>query len=571
MGNGRKVRIGWGTKGFALMLLAAGALALPTWAMAQDNMGQGDTGQGDVSQGGQDNGPAARAVRLSDVEGQVQLSQGNTVLAERALINTPLFEGTRITTSDDGRAEVQFEDGSVARISPDSSLTLGVLRQQGATSDTELDLVSGLGYFELQGDTQSGHMRVQFGNSMVTASGFTVLRVNVDNPPGELAVFSGNAHLDGANSLSLDLHGGESVRLSGTDPGNYALAETIEPDSWDAWNSDRDQALTSEESDRTAATANVPNNNNPAWSDLDANGNWYNVPDQGYVWSPYEAEDSSWDPYGCGSWEWTPDYGYIWVSCESWGYMPYESGMWSYYDGFGWGWAPGSGNCWWDGGGWGYNIGNAPFQYQRPLRPRGGPVMPRNPIRPGGRYEPYPVISVNRLHNGNFGGSGRVRGAPIVVAGNTVQPLRPLAPRQDYGRESYGNLGRAPVTYPVGNTYRGTNPPARYGYIQSPKSGEVGRPSYWPTARPAGGMSRTNGVARPPAYYGGYSYHPPVSSRGYSPRPSAPSHGNFGRAPAGRPSGGGGGFQRGGGGGGFPRGGGGGGGSHSSGGGGSHH
>ena len=35
--------------------------------------------------------------------------------------------------------------------------------------------------------------------------------------------------------LSLDLHGGESVALNAADPNIYNLAETIEPDSWDAW------------------------------------------------------------------------------------------------------------------------------------------------------------------------------------------------------------------------------------------------------------------------------------------------------------------------------------------------
>jgi len=47
-------------------------------------------------------------------------------------------------------------------------------------------LDGGLGYFELEGSGESGTMRVQFGNSVVTASGATVLRINLDNPPGEL-------------------------------------------------------------------------------------------------------------------------------------------------------------------------------------------------------------------------------------------------------------------------------------------------------------------------------------------------------------------------------------------------
>jgi hypothetical protein len=450
----------------------------------------------------QNAGPAARAVRLSNVEGQVQLSQGNTVLAAQALVNTPLFEGTEIKTSEDGRAEIQFEDGSIARVSPSSSLILGELRQQGDSSDTLLVLNSGLGYFELQGDTSTDHIRVQFDGNTVTTSGFSVLRVNLDNPPGEVAVFSGNAHLEGGNTIALDLHGGESVKLNGADPGNYALSEAIEPDSWDAWNSDRDQALTSQEADRTAATNSVPNSNNPAWSDLDANGNWYNVPGQGNVWSPYEAQNSGWDPYGCGSWVSTPAYGYAWASCEPWGFMPYASGIWNYYDGFGWGWAPGLGVPWWGGGGWGFNVGNAPFKYHPPNRPRGVPIRPGDggPIRAGGRYEPNPVIAVNRLHDTTVGPPIRVRGAPVTVAGNTVQPLRPIASRPTYAGEFSG--GTRPVTNP------GTGGGVRYGYIQSPNAGVYGRPANGNTA---------GGAPRYPAYYGGYSARPSAPpSRGGS-------------------------------------------------------
>ena len=43
-------------------------------------------------------------------------------------------------------------------------------------------------------------MRVTFGDSVATATGFTVMRVKMDNPPGELAVFSGNAHLERGNA-----------------------------------------------------------------------------------------------------------------------------------------------------------------------------------------------------------------------------------------------------------------------------------------------------------------------------------------------------------------------------------
>ncbi len=409
--------------------------------------------------------PTTRAVRLSSVDGSVQVSQGNQVLADPALANTPIFEGSQITTGDDGRAELQFDDGSVVRLSPNGTLRIGVLGQLNGVSKAELVLNNGLAYFELQGETASSSVQVRFGDSVVTATGFSVLRINLDNPPGELAVFSGNAHLERGTALSLDLHGGESVMLNATDPSAYNLAETIEPDSWDAWNADRDQELTSQEAAKTSATNALVNNNNPAWGDLDANGNWYNVPGQGYVWSPYVASGAGWDPYGCGHWVWTPQFGYVWVSCESWGYMPYSSGLWNWYEGFGWGWAPGFWNPWWCRGGWGSNTGNTPVHYQPPRRPHGGPV--RNPgggspIHVAGNNQPYPVVTYTRFSNRPTASPVRHSGVPVTIAGSTLMPLRPIAARPVYNHEP-------------GSTSMGVSrPPAAYpGYAATPRTGYV--------------------------------------------------------------------------------------------------
>ena len=445
--------------------------------------------------------PPARAVRLSSVDGQVQLALGGQVLASPAVANTPLFEGTILTTGDNGRAEVQFEDGSVARLSPNSSFALNVLRGTDAAGDAEITLKYGLGYFELQGATEGGAIRVRFGDSQVTAAGATLVRINMDNPPGELAVFSGSAHLargnpDRSSSESLDLHGGESVALSSAFPDQDNISESIEPDSWDTWNSDRDEALTAQEAMRTDAASSVGENNNPARNDLDANGSWYNVPGQGEIWSPNEASDSSFDPYGNGNWMWTPGYGYIFVSGYPWGYMPFACGNWNYYNSFGWGWAPGAGGCsgWWVGGIYGGpNIGAGFGGYRPPIRPR----WPRNPIRRtgvGGGPLPlegaHPMIAVNRkFPSGATSLPARDRTTMVTIAGHSVQALRPLSPRPQYsrsafsssssGREPYGGLWAAPG----GATH------ASSGY-SSP-----GRPATAP-ARPA---SRPNAAPRPAA------------------------------------------------------------------------
>lgn len=454
--------------------------------------------------------PPARAVRLSYVEGEVHLYQGEQELANQALANTPLFEGTRIDTGNDGRAEIQFEDGSVARLSPESSLTLAVLQGLSANAERNAEMVlnSGLAYFELQGESDSNHMRVRFGESEVTAGGFTVLRINVDKAPGEVAVFSGNAHLEGGSGPTLDLHGGESVALNATDPGDYVLAETIEPDSWDAWNSDRDQDLSAAAGDRTEASDNQPDSQNPAWSDLDANGNWYNVPDQGYVWSPNDASNPSWDPYGNGYWMNTPGYGYMWISGYPWGYLPYQCGAWNFYPSFGWGWAPGGCNPWWGGGGgWIFNIGYAPPRYHHPERPH--PPRPWNP-RPMEQHRPTarPIIAVHRnvpaiLNNTIL--TPRDKNGTATIAGNVVTPLKPIG------------QPRLPNTHPV--PVFGVRPSPNQptgGNFPGPVFRNDGNPRATPTP-PRTGTVYTS-PSRPGAVYTGPSRPAPVYTPPSQPR-----------------------------------------------------
>lgn len=460
---------------------------------------------------GDDGAGTARAARLSYVEGGVRIAQGGQLLADPALQNTPLFEGTQVMTAEDGRAEIQFDDGSVARLSPNSSLTVADLRGEDGSGDAEIDLTSGLGYFELQGGSSEGHIRVRFGDSVVTTGGFTVLRIDLDNPPGELAVFSGNAHLERGSAAAIDLHGGESVTLNASDPSQSILSESIEPDSWDAWNSDRDQELSAMAAARTGATSSLPENNNPAWNDLDANGNWYDVPGQGPVWSPFDASSPGWDPYGNGNWMWTPRFGYIWVSGDPWGYLPFQCGAWNFYSDFGWGWEPGMCQPWWGGGGWIFNIRSAPGHYRPPIRPH--PIRPHgidnHPFKGGLAALPNPVIPVNRRPpSGSWGMPVRERNSVVTIAGHQVEALRPVSPRPQYNRPP-GSFNRSQpasrgAAAPAGQRpTTGSNPGNSHPANAPPPS----RPSSgggMPSSRPAGGGGGGGG-SRPSGGGGGNS------------------------------------------------------------------
>lgn len=486
--------------------------------------------------------PDARAVRLSTVDGKVRVVQNGQVVADPAYANMPIFEGSQISTADDGNAEIQLEDGGVARLSPNSSITLSVLQKQGSGTRTEIAVNGGLCYFELQPSSSTNSTVVRFGPASFTPSSFSVVRITLDQPPGNLAVFSGNIHVDQGDAVQLEVHGGESVALNASDPSNYKLDETIASDSWDSWNADRDQALNAQGNEKTAATSKY-GNSAAGFSDLDANGNWYDVPGQGYVWSPYDAQatGSAWDPYGYGNWVNYPGYGYLFVSGYDWGYAPFACGNWNFYDGFGWGWYPGSVcNPWWGNGygpygygGWGYNVGRPPRGYQPPRRPQSGPGHPR-PV--GGGM--HPVVASNVIHvdhrpagDGELSLSGQPV-HPVTIGGHTVEPMRPLVPRQAYDRTAAGFANR-----PEGP---GGMHPGVYGNYGRPGEANVFRPS-------APGY-----VPRAPSYAPPRSSSYSPSSGGHSSAPAPASHFSA-------PSGGG---MSSGGGGGHPSGGGGGGGSH---------
>lgn len=487
------------------VLLGAGALLFLATAPAQES----------VQQPAQNSSPAARAVRLSYVDGQVKLSQGDQVVADRAVANTPLFEGMQLTTFDDGKAEIQFEDGSVARLAPDSTLTLTVLRGAGASAEAELTVNAGLAYFEFQGNGLAGQFSVRFASSVATTSGFTALRVEMDNPPGEVAVFSGNLHIEIASSfgasVTADLHGGESIALNPADPASYSLAESIEPNSWDAWNSDRDEELTAETASQSGAPDNPEEAQNPAWSDLNANGSWYDVPGQGYIWSPYDAANADFDPYGNGNWIYTSSYGYIWASGYSWGYMPFQCGAWNFYDGFGWGWVPGMGGCnpWWGLGVYGGpNIGIAPIGYRPIPRP---PLPPHSPIG----HRPVPVVPVHRNFasaHANF--PARDGDAQVTIAGSTVRAIQPQSSHSIPGTQGFRATPGAAGAGIAGHTpvYFGSRPanaavPPRPGYMPPPRAGAGSENHSSSAARSSSGGSSNHSSGSAPRAGGGSAPH----------------------------------------------------------------
>jgi hypothetical protein len=444
---------------------------------------------------------AVRAVRLSNVVGSVQILNGTETQFSQAYPNMPLMQGSTLKTGDDGRAEIQFEDGSVARLTPNSS---AVLSELGRTSDgntnTALDVLNGLAYVEMSGAANQRFV-VHFGPNEVISPAPVKFRVNLDATPVELAVIDGTAHVSAGTDYSVDVRRNETIRFDGNDATRYFLTQGLDADSWDQWNIDRDQAMSQMAAQETREARGSANPNDPGWNDLDYYGNWYSAPGGGSFWSPAGA-GAGWDPYGSGYWGYygAGGGGYTWISGYPWGWLPYHCGAWNYYNSVGWGWSPGGG-C---GGGWApvSGIGFAPPGYRRIPRPgRGGPV--HGPIRgPGpGRT----LIAVNRGQEatlitpkpGIAPKTVAINGQPARLLPKTSAPGNSFAGRPtstaiaarpgfgsagDFGARTAGNMPVYRPTSPAGGAgYRPTAPtafaPRAGGQVSSAPAAHYSAPS----------------------------------------------------------------------------------------------
>ena len=94
----------------------------------------------------------ARIVRLSEVQGSVQMDRGTGDGFDKTFLNMPVVEGSLLKTADDGRAEIEFEDGSTLRIVPNSEVefTRLSLGDDGQKMSTIL-LTAGMAYVNYRG------------------------------------------------------------------------------------------------------------------------------------------------------------------------------------------------------------------------------------------------------------------------------------------------------------------------------------------------------------------------------------------------------------------------------------
>ena len=359
----------------------------------------------------------ARIVRLSLVQGDVRFSRdahGQDPLADSSLtweaaqLNLPIRQGYIVAT-DNGRAQVEFENGAMAFLSEHTVLEFYDLSLDDGASTTRLILRQGSASFYV--NPRSGdYFSVTGGDFTVQASTRTEFRLDNYDDGSTVGVAKGHVTIVRKNGDTA-LAKGQSLSIKSGDESSLTIGRLADGDDFDRWVSGRIDSVT------TATNAALQYSNSSDYTsglaDLTTYGAWSPIGGYGYGWRPYGV-GLGWSPFDNGGWFFDPVFGWTFIGSQPWGWLPFHFGSWLFEPGFGWVWVPG-----------GFGFGG--FQLWRPstgvwVRGRGGllGVVPIHPLDARGKtpvnlaHGVFPVDrgSVSRAIQATAGSEWRVVKTP---------------------------------------------------------------------------------------------------------------------------------------------------------------
>ena len=274
----------------------------------------------------EDSGDLGR-VRLSLLNGDVQVLIKDSTDWTDAAINVPLGAGDRLWVPVDGRAEVQIRGGVSVRAGDDTSLDILTMDDNAA----QFYLDRGHLYINnLRGGIRTVQIDTPFSSIRSDDNSIMMLDAAEGNVI-EVSVLKGSASVENRTGATT-VTAGSTLTIRGDT--SAELAPIDEPDDWERWNRERDSRIAAwGESARY-----LPEELHEYASDFDGNGRWNYAPDYGYVWSPV-VTNAAWAPYTYGNWVWMRG-NYVWVDYNPWGWAPSHYGRWTFITSFGWCWVP---------------------------------------------------------------------------------------------------------------------------------------------------------------------------------------------------------------------------------------
>ena len=314
----------------------------------------------------------ARIVRLSDVQGGVKIDKNAGLGFENAFLNLPITQGTTLRTGEKGRAEIEFEDGSSLRLTPNTTVVFSTLSSTDAGKRiSSADLAEGRAYVNWLGKN-GDEFTLKFSQEKVVISQGAHFRVATSPSGTEVASFKNDLNVVGPSG-TVQVGKKKMVAFDAANNDQATVAKNLQDDPYDEW--DRQSVSYHDEYAKNNSTTSGYGS-----SDLNYYGSYSNVAGYGSLWQPYFA-GAGWNPYMDGAWSWYPGMGFMWASAYPWGWMPYYYGNWIYAPGYGWGWQPGGFNAWHGG----LHYIGAPTAFRAPVPPtgtvntafvgKGGPVL----------------------------------------------------------------------------------------------------------------------------------------------------------------------------------------------------
>lgn len=307
----------------------------------------------------------ARIVRLSLVQGDVRFSrefhkdslEDSKATWEVAPLNLPIRQGYAIATDNNGRAEVEFENGAMAFLSANTLVEFYDLSLDEGAHITRLILRQGSAIFYVH-PAQNDYFSVTGGDFSVEANSRTRFRLDNFDDGSKVNVETGQINVL-RNKTSKPLEKGQSYSVDiNNASAPVTVARASDDDDFEKWVSGRIDAVA------TATAYSSQYVNSPGYTsgfaDLYNYGAFYNVPGYGYGWQPYGV-GMGWSPFAFGNWYSDPFLGWNFISFAPWGWLPFHYGSWMFGP-MGWMWMPtGFG---YGGLGYGYGYGGGvPIAY----------------------------------------------------------------------------------------------------------------------------------------------------------------------------------------------------------------
>ena len=283
----------------------------------------------------------ARIIRLSLVQGDVRIlhdSKGDPLANdkapwERAELNLPIRQHDVLAT-DNGRAEVEFENGAMAFINENSVLEFFDLSLDDGSLTTRLILRQGTGSFYVN-PAHDDYFSVTGGDFTAEAAGRTNFRMDNFDDGSTVAVVKGQVNVVHKNDTKL-LAKGQALTVSASDA-TANVSSAPQSDDFDHWVAGREDSVV------TATNAAMHYSNSSSYlsgfGDLYTYGGFYPIAGMGYGWQPYGA-GLGWSPFDYGNWFYGSQFGWSFIGSQPWGWLPYHYGGWFFQPGIGWLWTP---------------------------------------------------------------------------------------------------------------------------------------------------------------------------------------------------------------------------------------